>query len=83
MTPKFVSLPDVARMFGVAPATVGKWFDRGWIRGYRLPGTRHRRISLESVRVFARAHEIPFDDPEASTDVTTDAAGEEPWNPTA
>ena len=52
---------EVARICHVAPRTVSKWFDAGRLRGYRIPGSRDRRIPLEQLIAFMRAHSIPLD----------------------
>jgi excisionase family DNA binding protein len=51
---------QVARICQVAPRTVSKWFDRGQLRGYRIPGSRDRRIPVEQLVAFMRANGIPF-----------------------
>lgn len=50
----------VAKLLGVAPRTVSKWFDRGLLAGYRLPGSRDRRVTREALEQFARQHHIPL-----------------------
>ena len=52
---------EVARICHVAPRTVSKWFDSGKLRGYRIPGSRDRRIPLDSLLAFMRSHGIPLD----------------------
>lgn len=52
---------QVARMCHVAPRTVTKWFDTGKLRGYRIPGSRDRRIPRPQLMAFMRAHGIPID----------------------
>ncbi len=51
---------EVARICSVAPRTVSKWFDAGHLRGYRIPGSKDRRIPLEHLVRFMRAHGIPL-----------------------
>lgn len=51
---------QVARICNVAPRTVSKWFDTGRLRGYRIPGSRDRRIPLEQLVRFMKAHGIPL-----------------------
>ena len=51
---------DVARICHVAPRTVSKWFDTGRLRGYRIPGSRDRRIPREHLLAFMRAHGMPM-----------------------
>ncbi len=51
---------EVASICHVAPRTVSKWFDTGKLRGYRIPGSRDRRIPLDQLIAFMRAHGIPL-----------------------
>ena len=53
---------DVARLCHVAPRTVSKWFDTGKLRGYRIPGSRDRRIPTKHLQAFMRAHGIPLEE---------------------
>lgn len=60
-TPKTVlTTGEVAKLCNVAPRTVSKWFDSGHLRGYRIPGSKDRRIPLEHLVRFMRAHGIPL-----------------------
>jgi excisionase family DNA binding protein len=52
---------EVARVCNVAPRTVSKWFDSGKLRGYRIPGSKDRRIPLQQLIRFMRAHGMPLD----------------------
>ena len=40
---------EVAKICNVAPRTVSKWFDSGALTGYRIPGSKDRRIPLNDV----------------------------------
>lgn len=51
---------EVAKICNVAPRTVSKWFDAGHLRGYRIPGSKDRRIPVEHLVRFMRAHGIPL-----------------------
>jgi excisionase family DNA binding protein len=51
---------DVARICNVAPRTVSKWFDSGQLRGYRIPGSKDRRIPISQLLRFMEAHGIPL-----------------------
>jgi excisionase family DNA binding protein len=53
---------QVAKICNVAPRTVSKWFDSGQLRGYRIPGSKDRRIPLSQLIRFMRAHNIPTDE---------------------
>lgn len=52
---------QVAKICRVAPRTVSKWFDTGQLRGYRIPGSKDRRIPLAHLVRFMRAYGIPLD----------------------
>ncbi len=51
---------EVAKICNVAPRTVSKWFDSGKLRGYRIPGSKDRRIPLQQLIRFMRAHGMPL-----------------------
>lgn len=51
---------DVARIAQVAPRTVAKWIDAGVLPGYRIPGSRDRRITRETLIRFLKDHDIPL-----------------------
>lgn len=50
---------DVAKICNVAPRTVSKWFDSGQLKGYRIPGSKDRRIPLTELLRFMRANNMP------------------------
>jgi excisionase family DNA binding protein len=51
---------EVAQICHVAPRTVSKWVDTGKLRGYRIPGSRDRRVPRSHLLAFMRAHGMPF-----------------------
>jgi len=52
---------EVAKICNVAPRTVSKWFDTGALVGYRIPGSKDRRIPVPQLIRFMKQHNIPFD----------------------
>lgn len=60
-TKEVLTTGEVAKICHVAPRTVSKWFDTGKLRGYRIPGSRDRRIPLSQLLAFMRAHGIPLE----------------------
>jgi excisionase family DNA binding protein len=52
---------EVAKICNVAPRTVSKWFDSGSLKGYRIPGSKDRRIPVPELYRFMKAHQIPMD----------------------
>src|SRR5205809_6052773 len=51
---------EVATICSVAPRTVSKWFDSGALRGYRIPGSKDRRIPLNQLIRFMKQHNMPL-----------------------
>lgn len=52
---------EVAKICNVASRTVSKWFDSGQLQGYRIPGSKDRRIPVANLLTFMREHSIPMD----------------------
>ncbi len=52
---------EVAKICNVAPRTVSKWFDSGQLGGYRIPGSKDRRIPMSELLRFMREHGIPIE----------------------
>ena len=52
---------QVAKLCNVAPRTVAKWFDSGLLKGYRIPGSKDRRVPAPELVRFMRNHDIPLD----------------------
>src|SRR5215208_592297 len=51
---------EVAKISNVAPRTVSKWFDSGALHGYRIPGSKDRRIPLNQLIRFMKQHGMPL-----------------------
>lgn len=51
---------QAAKFCNVAARTVSKWFDCGLLPGYRVPGSRDRRIPMEQLIRFMREHGFPM-----------------------
>ena len=52
---------QVAQICNVAPRTVTKWFDSGQLKGYRIPGSKDRRIPTSELIRFMKVHNMPTD----------------------
>lgn len=50
---------DVARICQVTKRTVIQWIDSGKLRGYRIPGSKHRRVPADGLQRFLRTYRIP------------------------
>ena len=55
---------QAAKLCGVATRTVIHWMEKGLLKGYVLPGTRHRRIPKANLVAFMREHGMPLDEVE-------------------
>ena len=53
---------DVAKICHVAPRTVSKWFDKGQLKGYRIPGSKDRRIPVSELIRFMKVHNMPTEE---------------------
>jgi excisionase family DNA binding protein len=51
---------EIAAICHVAARTVSKWFDSGQLRGYRIPGSRDRRVPAEALLEFLNANHMPL-----------------------
>lgn len=78
---KVYSTGQVAKICGVSPRTVGKWFDSGRLKGYRIPGSQIRRIPREHLIKFLKEHGMPLGDleekPPEATPIPVAANGDE------
>ena len=50
---------EIARLCQVTKRTVIKWIDGGKLDGYTLPGSKHRRVSAESLQRFMKETHLP------------------------
>lgn len=50
----------IAAMFNVSPKMVVKWIDSGLMKSWRIPMSKHRRVSIEEIKRFAAKHGIPI-----------------------
>ena len=56
---KVLTTGEVAEVCNVASRTVSKWFDKKLLKGYRIPGSRDRRIPIAELARFMKEYEIP------------------------
>lgn len=56
---------EVANICKVSQQTIIRCFDNGRLKGFRVPGSRFRRIPIESLRVFMRENNIPLENLES------------------
>ena len=51
---------DVAKICNVTIRTVIKWFESGELEGYKIPGSKDRRIPRDNLINFMKRHNIPL-----------------------
>ena len=56
---KNLSTFAIAQMLQVDPGSVANWIDQDLLRAHRTPGG-HRRVSVEDLLEFLRAHKMPI-----------------------
>ncbi len=70
----WVTTTEAARLLGLSPMTVIRRFDEGDLVGFRVPGSRFRRIPKENLKAYAQQHGIPIRAP----DMVDESAGSIP-----
>lgn len=51
---------QIARMCQAAPRTISKWFDSGKLKGYRIPGSKGRRVPRMELIRFMMDNGMPL-----------------------
>ena len=55
-----LTMGEVANICRVSAQTVARWFDAGYLKGYRIPSSQDRRIPLENLIRFLKEHGMPL-----------------------
>lgn len=55
------TIGEVAYICEVSRATVSRWFDLSLLRGFRIPGSRHRRVPAQWLREFMIKYGMPLE----------------------
>jgi hypothetical protein len=58
--PDVLTSGQVAKACSVAARTVSKWIDSDMLVGYRIPGSKERRVQKSELLSFMRKHNIPL-----------------------
>ena len=56
---KALTTGQVAKRLSVAPRTVSKLIDSGQLKGWRIPGSKDRRVDVADLRHFCIENDIP------------------------
>ena len=62
MSKEVLTTGEVAKLCHVTIRTVIKWFEKGHLKGYKIPGSRDRRFARGDVLLFMKEHGIPLTD---------------------
>ncbi|MGR3310256.1 MAG: response regulator [Candidatus Brocadiales bacterium] len=52
---------EVARICNVSSPTVIKWIDTGMLKGFKIPGSKARRVTKKDLLEFMREHDMPLE----------------------
>ena len=50
---------EIAKLCDVSFRTVIRWIERGWLKGYKLPGRGDNRVPVDDLRAFLAEHRMP------------------------
>ena len=59
--PRPLTTGEAAQAAGVSIQTLIRWLDDGSLRGWRIPGSTHRRVEVGPLREFLRARGMPLE----------------------
>lgn len=59
MNNSVLSTDQVAKLCHVAPRTVCKWIDEELLKGYRIPGSKFRRVQMADLAAFIKEYNLP------------------------
>jgi len=57
---KNLTTGECAKFCQVAGRTIHKWMDSGLLKGFRVPGSTHRRVPHENLVLFMKEHGLPI-----------------------
>jgi hypothetical protein len=53
---RFVPITEIMKAYGVCERSVRKWIDSELLKGYKLPGSTHRRVLREEYEKFKKIY---------------------------
>ena len=56
------STGDVALLCRVSQQTAIRWIDKGLLKGFKIPGSKFRRVFKEDLERFVRDNNLPVTD---------------------
>lgn len=74
---KPISTGTVARFCHVSKTTVIRWIDSGRLPGYKIPGSRTRKVRPKDLLMFMRHYELPIPSELERLDVTVKTEGKQ------
>ncbi len=55
-----ILIKEICAVAGVSTRTVTMWIDKGLLKGFRVPGSKHRRVLRTDWVAFANQYGIPL-----------------------
>lgn len=52
---------QISKAVGVSPRTVTKWIDSGLLKGWRIPGSKDRRVDYKDLKLFCIEQGLPLE----------------------
>ncbi len=52
----FLATGEVAKVAGISKRKVAQWIDSGLLRGFTIPGSKHRRVRRDDLEAFLKKH---------------------------
>jgi excisionase family DNA binding protein len=59
---KYLTTGQCAKYCQVCTRTIHNWVDTGLLKGFKIPGSNHRRIPQENLVALMEKHGIPIPD---------------------
>lgn len=59
--PNIYTTGEIAQLCEVAPRTVMRWIDNGLLKGFRVPGSLHRRVLRADLIQFLQVNGMPLE----------------------
>lgn len=60
LTERDLSTTEVAKYCHVSCQTATRWIDTGFLKGYRIPDSKFRRVKKQDLIEFVKLHNLPI-----------------------
>jgi two-component system, OmpR family, response regulator RpaA len=56
----YLTTGDCCRITGLSQQTIIRAIDKGLLKGFKVPGSKHRRVTTEALKEFMVTNNIPL-----------------------